>query len=291
VISSIGAGVRPPGRSGNRRRAEPIFHTVLGDLAGAQPKVPVYLTGVASWAWALRHGRVRRSMPSPRTSPLAKAGRAFDQLPLFRPEAMAARRTRWLGRPQVSQPWPVRAVAVGSLIATAALACLVAFGGYTGRVTVQGVVAPTAGVIRVTAPAAGRVEALEVREGEIVNEGQLLYRLALDSMTPVGPTQAQIERLMTVQRRELEDEIARQRDIAGKHKAELATRLTDLRREAEWPRDRCVTCPRVICRRSKSLYSRSSAYGLSGPEAVEQRALYRRYNRSEARPPSRKNFS
>src|SRR5206468_1991577 len=101
------------------------------------------------------------------------------------------------------------------------------------RVTVQGVVAPTAGIIHVTAPAAGRVEALEVHEGEAVTEGRLLYRLALDSVTGAGETQAQLKRLITVQRRELEDEIARQHAIAGKHRAELAMRLADLRREVE----------------------------------------------------------
>jgi membrane fusion protein len=150
---------------------------------------------------------------------------------LFRAEAMAARRTSWLGRPRVEQPWPVRAVAGGSLAAALAVACLIAFGGYTRRVTVQGVVAPTAGVIRVTAPVAGRVETLDVREGEAVTKGQLLYRLALDSVTSAGATQTQIKQLMTAQRGELKAETARQQAIAAKHKAELAVRLADLSRE------------------------------------------------------------
>ena len=94
-------------------------------------------------------------------------------------------------------------------------------------------IAPTAGVIRVTAPVTGRVEALGVHEGETVAKGRLLYRLALDSVTGAGATQAQVKRLMAAQRSELEDEIARQRHIAGKHKAELITRLADLGREVE----------------------------------------------------------
>jgi hypothetical protein len=74
-------------------------------------------------------GAPPRAMPSNRqaaltNAPLAEAGRAFDQLSLFRPEAMTARRTGWLGRPQVGQPWPVRAVAAGGLATAAALAGL-----------------------------------------------------------------------------------------------------------------------------------------------------------------------
>src|SRR4051794_36838932 len=47
-----------------------------------------------------------------------------------------------------------------------------------------------------------------------------------------------------------------------------------------WPRDRCVPCPGVTCRRSEPLYNRSSALRPERDEAVEQRALYRQCNRS-----------
>jgi hypothetical protein len=49
------------------------------------------------------------------------------------------------------------------------------------------VVAPTAGVIRVTAPAAGRVEALEVREGEIDGENRLPDRAQATSVSGGHP--------------------------------------------------------------------------------------------------------
>ena len=42
-----------------------------------------------------------------------------------------------------------------------------------------------------------------------------------------------------------------------------------------------VPCPRVTCRRSDLLYSKSSALRPERDEAVEQRALYRQCNRSD----------
>src|SRR4051794_14739695 len=92
-------------------------------------------------------------MSPPRPS-IAQAEGTLAQLPLFRTEAMAARQTSWLGRPHVGQPWPVRAVANGSLAAALGVICLITFGSYTRRVTVQGVIAPTAGIVRVMAPSA-----------------------------------------------------------------------------------------------------------------------------------------
>src|SRR4051794_14437490 len=50
-----------------------------------------------------------------------------------------------------------------------------------------------------------------------------------------------------------------------------------------WPRAKCVPCPKVTCRRSDLLYSKSSALRPERDETVEHRALYHQCNRSPAR--------
>src|SRR3954447_20235925 len=92
IISSIGTGQGCP--ENPDRCARPTYRAALGGPTGVHGKLPPSLTGTAFglWAWPLRLGR--RISPTsnlfPRTPPLAEAGRAFDQLPLFRSEAMAA---------------------------------------------------------------------------------------------------------------------------------------------------------------------------------------------------------
>lgn len=152
-------------------------------------------------------------------------------LPLFRAEALAARQVRWLGTPHVGQPWPVQATAAVGALAAAAIVCLLVFGGYTRRVDVQGVLASSAGTIRVAAPAAGRLEVLAAAEGAAVTRGQVLYELALDSVTGAGQTQEQIAGLLRAQRAELVAELGRQEELAAKRKDGLAVKLSDLARE------------------------------------------------------------
>ena len=154
-----------------------------------------------------------------------------DLLPLFRQAAVNARRDRWIGAPHAAQPWPVQAVAAGSLLVAFATVAIIIFGHYTRRATVQGILASTTGVVRVTAPDTGRVERLTVKEGDSVKAGQVLYELATDSTTGNGPTQQEVQRILRRQRGELEAEQERQADLALQRKAALVQHMEDLNRE------------------------------------------------------------
>jgi membrane fusion protein len=153
--------------------------------------------------------------------------------PLFRRQALDARRDSWLGRPRLLQPISVLVAAGLSIAAVALIVGFVAFGTYTRRVRVQGTVVPSAGVTHVFAPRAGRVLGLAVAEGTVVRRDEPLYTLGLDSVTALGETEAGVAVTLRAQRDELVAEIDRHRVLDATDKAELQDQERTLLREIE----------------------------------------------------------
>lgn len=116
-------------------------------------------------------------MPSSERSPLPARPAAT---PLFRAEAVEALRTpppaRVLLRPLVGSGW----FTLGAVLAAVALLAFVLLGSYTRRATVTGHLAPAAGVLRITTPAAGWVLESRVRQGQQVAAGEVLFVLSSD---------------------------------------------------------------------------------------------------------------
>src|SRR5215212_2939269 len=98
---------------------------------------------------------------------------------LFRQEAIEARRDRLTGT--VIAATPPRARVYGWLLAgvAAALAALLAFGTWSTRIAIRGVVAPAGAVARIHAPAAAEVLEVRAREGAPVRRGEPLLILSL----------------------------------------------------------------------------------------------------------------
>lgn len=151
--------------------------------------------------------------------------------PLFRRQALDARRDSWLGRPRLLQPIPVVLAAGLSLAAVALIAVFLMVGEYTRRVRVPGTVMPSAGIVRVFAPQTGRVIDLAAAEGTAVHRGDLLYTLGLDSVTSLGETEVAVAAQMRVQRTELAAEIDRRDALDRIDKAQLQDQEQALLRE------------------------------------------------------------
>jgi membrane fusion protein len=141
---------------------------------------------------------------------------------LFRPESLEARRTAWLGRATVLNPLPLAAFAVFCLVFVSAGGALLAWGDYGRRVSVAGVMLPADGLTRLTAPQAGRVVDLRVRDGEKVRRDQVLYVIGVDSSTRTGGTQAAVTALLAEKRDDLRASLARQAEADRLEKARLA---------------------------------------------------------------------
>lgn len=153
--------------------------------------------------------------------------------PLFRSEAIAAQKDTLFGHVVLLRPLGVSvAVALGVAIVLAITSYLI-FGEYTRRVRLTGVVTPSAGIVRVFAPNAGRVTSLNVVDGSEVRQGQSLYTITSDSTTSLGDTQATAALLLRKQLSELAAEIVRQQDLDRIEKAGLTREEQGLLREMD----------------------------------------------------------
>ena len=69
----------------------------------------------------------------------------FPLSTLFRPEALAAKQTQWLGSVRLTQPIGYSLTAVVGLLVAAAIGTFGAFGTYTRKATVPGLLTPASG--------------------------------------------------------------------------------------------------------------------------------------------------
>ncbi|RXF74160.1 HlyD family secretion protein [Hansschlegelia zhihuaiae] len=179
--------------------------------------------------------RAEPDLTSPGESPAA-AGQApapggARPLPLFRAAALSARADHWLGATQAVQPWPIRVVApIGAALAAALVAFLV-FGQYTQRARVQGVLAPSGGLIRLASPQGAQILSLKVADGDRVAKGEPLYVLDLDRRTESGAASEAVLTAIKSQRDELQKELLRRTAADRDRQAALRTKLEDIARE------------------------------------------------------------
>ena len=114
--------------------------------------------------------------------------------PLFRPEALAARQTQWLGSVRLSQPIGYSLTASVGLAVAVGIGLFAAFGTYTKKATVPGLLAPGSGALRLTAATAGTLVDLRVSEGARVAAGDVLFVISGERVSELGETQALIAR-------------------------------------------------------------------------------------------------
>ena len=85
--------------------------------------------------------------------------------PLFRDEVLQAQQGAWLGRVQIVRPLSMDLITVGVLAMVLLAAAFLALGHYTRKTTIEGVLAPDRGVIRLVPPEAATVIERRASEG------------------------------------------------------------------------------------------------------------------------------
>lgn len=112
-------------------------------------------------------------------------------VPLFRTEALLGSRSRTLGAIVLLRPLSFTFLTTLAVCMAISVILFFAFGAYTRRTTVNGVVMPDSGLVKVYAQQLGIVSKREVAEGQRVTRGQALYVLSTDMQSVAeGPTQA-----------------------------------------------------------------------------------------------------
>lgn len=132
-------------------------------------------------------------------------------LPLFRSEALQARRHSWLGEVVLDQAPSARLLSMGLVLVCAVVVGLLAFGDYTRRTRVVGQLVPTQGLATVVAPVSGVVAELPVQEGQRMLQGQTLAQIVVPGATRgAGNTLDSVERSV----------LARRDSVAAGHRAQ-----------------------------------------------------------------------
>ena len=166
----------------------------------------------------------------------------MGESPLFRPEALAAKRGEWFGRVILVRPFSFAFLTAFAVLCAGAILVFLFYGEYTKRAQVTGLLVPDRGLIKVMAQQPGVVVERRVKEGQSVKEGDVLYVLSSERLTGglapsrdgsqvgVGANAAILE---TVRARQesLKDEHTQQARLAAQQHEQLTRRILDLRAE------------------------------------------------------------
>jgi len=162
---------------------------------------------------------------------------------LFRKEVFDARNARWMGRIALENPVSSWMMTVLCVSAALAIVAFIYFGDYARRNRVVGQLVPTMGLPAVSAPVAGTLGQVRVREGQQVRQGEILAVIQVPRATlSMGDTDEAMEQAlasrrlgtarsyasqrlqMQAQRDGLAEQLQRARNELGQVKSELATR-------------------------------------------------------------------
>lgn len=166
---------------------------------------------------------------------------------LFRPEALAAQSQQWLGGVQLVRPLSLSWLTAGAVAAALAVAAFLALAPYTRKATVDGVLAPDTGLVRVVPAMAGTVLERRVREGQTVAAGDVLFVLALDRAALLDSAEAQVQRSLAERRRSLDEASRAERALGSARLAALTSRVQALQTEqAQLDAEAALQAQRVV---------------------------------------------
>ena len=150
---------------------------------------------------------------------------------LFRAEVMRARQVQWLGSIRIGRPPSFAWVTGISLLLAAALITFSIWGEVTRKAKLPGLLVPTAGMLNLSAPQAGVVSDLLVKEGELVQAGQVLLRLKTERSTALGDAGALNAQALAQRRATLETEALLTRQQGRQRAQALNDRVRSLQAE------------------------------------------------------------
>jgi len=152
--------------------------------------------------------------------------------PLFRPEALAARQTQWLGAVLLDPRASSKVILVAALVAVSAVVGLLFFGTFSSKARLNGWLVPDQGVARVFAPQAGVITQIHVQEGMLVSKGSPLASLSGEIQSESrGATRSEVVRQLQQRRRSLLAAMEVQRRLFEQRALHLSQRLAILTRD------------------------------------------------------------
>ena len=151
---------------------------------------------------------------------------------LFRAEALAHQQQRLLGEILLVRPLSLQILSWAAFLIAVLIVGFTIWGSYTKKQRVIGVLMPDKGIIRLYPQQTGTVVSLQVKEGEKVRKGQLLYVLTSERIVAGGQaTQAALREQLNAQRSSLQQESERQIELNKNEALALKEKVAGLHQE------------------------------------------------------------
>ncbi|PRE60644.1 MFP transporter [Burkholderia multivorans] len=151
---------------------------------------------------------------------------------LFRIEAQQAQRASALGEIVLIRPVSLKLLSIAAAAMAVGVVLFFAFGTYTRRTTVAGVVMPDAGLVKVYALQSGIVVERNVKEGQRVTRGQTLYTVSTDLQSAAqGATQAALIDQARQRKASLLSEIDKTRSLQQDERDTVRAKIANLKGE------------------------------------------------------------
>lgn len=168
-----------------------------------------------------------------------------DGSPLFRPEALAEQQDRWLGSVLLVPRLSYSLLTLFAALLVCGVISLIVFGEYTRKVRLSGWLVPQQGLLQVTAPQPGLLTDLRVREGQEVDQGDVLAILSSERLSGAGESRQQVLGALRARHASLLAErehhgalFARQRESQAARQEVLEAEAASLDAEFDLQRDR-----------------------------------------------------
>ncbi|WP_224971785.1 HlyD family secretion protein [Acinetobacter oleivorans] len=151
----------------------------------------------------------------------------MDENNLFRQEAVKAQQTTWLGDVILVRPFSFTLLTLIAVFITTIILIFIFIGSYTKRVTTEGQLIPSTGVIRVYAPDTGIVVKKLVNEGKHVKQGDELFLLSTTRFNEEGDLNQSLLNSIQLRGATLADEKLKMLSIQANENKQLQSQIEE----------------------------------------------------------------
>ncbi len=136
-----------------------------------------------------------------------------DNNSFFRPEIFEAKKNKWTGHVVMTRPFSFVFLTGCAASAAAAILLFAFFGSYTRKTNVEGQLMPVSGLVRVYPADTGIVTEKMVKEGDFVQEGDVLLKLSMPRYNGEGNIRDRLVKEAEAKKEMLLHEIERQKKL------------------------------------------------------------------------------
>ncbi|TAG26146.1 MAG: HlyD family efflux transporter periplasmic adaptor subunit [Burkholderiales bacterium] len=156
----------------------------------------------------------------------------MQQDSFFRTEVMAAAGQRAYGSIHLASPVALIWLIAASLLIGAAVMAYIAWGSYTRKVQVMGVLVPSQGVLKLASPQSGVLTQIRVSEGQSVKAGEVLFEISAQrNLEAAESVEQQTAFQIGRKKRSLENERSQQLQLLQEQQNGLERRSGSLQNE------------------------------------------------------------